>query len=327
MSEIRNFLKNSLLGEAIHFEGLIMFPLFAEPGACIDYLTLDEALAAGVLDIGEVSDSGSVPELSLKNTSNEPVLLLDGEELVGAKQNRVLNLSFLAPAGSSTVIPVSCVEAGRWSFKSNHFKAAGRTQYARGRARKTAQVSESLQSRGSRHSDQSAVWDDISLKAACMDVDSETGAMADIYTRYDTDIDDYVKALMPRPGQTGALFVIGERVVGCDVFDRPETLQKNLAKLVRGCALDALELRSPEGSPSSEPVASDLVESFLAALSDAKVDYYEALGLGTDLRLHGEGVTGAALVVEGCLVHLCAFAEPNDGASPRRHTDGLDVLY
>ncbi len=55
-----------------------------------EYLTLDEALAAKTATVTEVSESGSVPELYFQNEGDLPVLLLDGEELVGAKQNRVL---------------------------------------------------------------------------------------------------------------------------------------------------------------------------------------------------------------------------------------------
>jgi hypothetical protein len=45
-----------------------------------------------------VSEGGSVPHLLFINDAMRPVLLLDGEELVGAKQNRVLNLTVLAAA-------------------------------------------------------------------------------------------------------------------------------------------------------------------------------------------------------------------------------------
>ena len=41
---------------------------------------------------------GSVPELRFVNECGAPVLLLDGEELVGAKQNRIINLTILVAA-------------------------------------------------------------------------------------------------------------------------------------------------------------------------------------------------------------------------------------
>lgn len=54
-------------------------------------------------------------QLAFRNRGLDPAFLLDGEELVGAKQNRILNLSILVPGQTSLEIPVSCVEQSRWS--------------------------------------------------------------------------------------------------------------------------------------------------------------------------------------------------------------------
>ena len=53
--------------------------------------------------------------------SGEDVSQTDGEELAGAKQNRVLNTSILLKEASETKIPVSCMERGRWSYASKGF--------------------------------------------------------------------------------------------------------------------------------------------------------------------------------------------------------------
>jgi hypothetical protein len=87
------------------------------PGVC----DLKAGSGKNVLTIKEISESGSVPELKMINHSDVPVLLLDGEELSGAKQNRVLNTSILLKKKSETVIPVSCTEQGRWSYVSDRF--------------------------------------------------------------------------------------------------------------------------------------------------------------------------------------------------------------
>jgi hypothetical protein len=58
----------------------------------------------------EVSAGGHVPELKVVNKGETPVLLLDGEELAGARPNRALNTTILVRGHSETIIPVTCTE-------------------------------------------------------------------------------------------------------------------------------------------------------------------------------------------------------------------------
>ncbi|MFZ1292843.1 MAG: DUF6569 family protein, partial [Pseudomonadales bacterium] len=132
------------MGSPVTLETLTMFPLLGDAVGQSGYLTLEEALQSGLVRVTEVSEQGSVPNLCLVNEAEIPVLLLDGEELVGAKQNRIVNLTIMVAAKSETVIPVSCVEAGRWSRQSDEFSAAGRAHFSRGRAEKTAHINGQL---------------------------------------------------------------------------------------------------------------------------------------------------------------------------------------
>ena len=113
---------------------LTVFPLFSSHVRTADYLTLDEALEQKCSVVTEVSEGGSVPELRFVNSGNRRVFLLDGEQLIGAKQNRILNLSILVAAGKTIIIPVSCVEAGRWRHRTSQFSSAESVHYAEGRA-------------------------------------------------------------------------------------------------------------------------------------------------------------------------------------------------
>jgi hypothetical protein len=144
----------------IHNE-LAVVPLFCTKVDGPDYITLKEALASGGLTISEVSQGGSVPELKVINDCKQDVLMLDGEELAGAKQNRVLNTTILVASGSSALIPVSCTEQGRWAYKSANFEDSNVSMSPSLRSRKNASVSCSLsESRGYR-SDQGEVWNSI----------------------------------------------------------------------------------------------------------------------------------------------------------------------
>ena len=90
------------------------FPLRGFSAVSPRYLLLDEALAKGIAQVTETSTTGSVPELRFENRSDQSILIVDGEALVGAKQNRIVNISILVPPQSIMPIPVSCVERGRW---------------------------------------------------------------------------------------------------------------------------------------------------------------------------------------------------------------------
>ncbi|RLJ17273.1 hypothetical protein DJ030_14540 [bacterium endosymbiont of Escarpia laminata] len=303
MSTITECLSQVRLGEPQVHHNLVLFPLIAEKSAEPHYLLLDEALARGCARVTEVSESGSVPELRFVNECDRSVLLLDGEELVGAKQNRILNLTVMAPAHKSIIIPVSCVEAGRWRAESADFASAKRAHYAAGRASKAAHVSASLRNSGTRRSDQSAVWQDISEKSARMQAHSRSEAAAAMYQQHRASLDDFLQAFLPVEEQAGAMFAVNGRIVGLDLFDSPATLSNLLDKLVESYALDAIDTMQT----GSERAATDDPQVMLDDTARAAVECFPAVGEGEDLRLHGERLTGGALVKENRVIHLCAF--------------------
>ncbi|MFB3853728.1 MAG: ARPP-1 family domain-containing protein [Vicinamibacterales bacterium] len=282
---------------------LTMYPLLADVEKPAGYLTLDESLAAGFVKVTEVSEAGHVPELTIVNDGPTPVLVLDGEELVGAKQNRIVNLTILVPARRTLRLPVSCVEAGRWSRRSHAFAAAGRTHYASGRAMKVEQVSSCLRTSGGRHADQSAIWADIDAKSARMAATSPTHAAAEMYRRARGALDDFQAGLEPLPCQVGAIFAINGVIAGLELFDSPATWRKSMRKIVESYGLDAVDRQ--EEAPRRAP---DDPGRFLSSVSTAEVESFPAIGLGTDLRFKSGGTTGAALAVDDELVHLLAFA-------------------
>ena len=123
--DIKKYLTSLDLGKLQHFKNMAVLPLMTALDDSPQYLILKQALDQHVLVIGEVSKEGRVPELKVTNKSDMPVLLLDGEELAGAKQNRVLNTTILLEQNSETIIPVSCTEQRRWSYESKEFAESG----------------------------------------------------------------------------------------------------------------------------------------------------------------------------------------------------------
>jgi hypothetical protein len=261
--------------------------------------------------ITEVSEGGSVPELKFVNSGAKRVFLLDGEQLIGAKQNRVLNLSIIVAGGKIIIIPVTCVEAGRWRHRTSQFSSAPSAHYAEGRARKMAQVSESMRATGQRRSDQGRVWADISEKSARFSVASETSAMSDIFDKESEHIQDYVGSFSVLEGQSGAVFAIDGQIVGLDLFDSAETLKKLFPKLLHSYGLDALDRARSKSSKKEKRCTPTQVEAFLKRVSEAKIEEFPAVGEGVDIRFSDRNITGAALSVDDHIVHLSAFAAGN----------------
>ena len=94
-SIIADYISSFEFGQLQHYKNMGIIPLLSSLDDSPEYLTLRTALEQKKLIITEVSKSGSVPELKVINKAEIPVLLLDGEEVIGAKQNRVLNTTIL----------------------------------------------------------------------------------------------------------------------------------------------------------------------------------------------------------------------------------------
>ena len=282
------------LGDPVEHRGVVVCPLFplADPRA--QYLTLEEAIPRG-LRIQEVDASGTVPELRVVNPLTEHVLLYDGEELVGAKQNRILNVSVLVGAGTKLPIPVSCVEQGRWHNVGVDFRAAPHAAHPELRRRKAESLRMEPLARGL---SQSEVWDEVREKNTRMDVHSMTGASADAYRRWEEPLLELERAFPLQPGQAGAVLALGDSLC-LDYVSRPAAFEHLYPKLLRGYMLDALERMD---RPSGKNVG-----GFVAEIASAQRTHRPSAGLGEDLRLESPGVIGSGLDLEGELLQLSGF--------------------
>jgi hypothetical protein len=197
---------------------------------------------------------------------------------------------------------VSCVEQGRWAYRSREFAGAKRNLFAKARAKKMARVSDSLARTGSRRGDQGEVWSDIELKFRAMDASSASMAVGDLYEARSTSIQDYAQAFKAEARQVGGVFAVDGKVVGLELFDAPATCAKLLEKTVTSYAVDALEQEKEAPAPTEAAV-----QKFIERMKAAAVQQYPAIAEGEDLRLTGKGLAGGALVAEGRVVHLAAF--------------------
>jgi hypothetical protein len=302
---IKEYIDGITIGKGQSYKNLTVFPLVSDYQLDLDYLTLDEALDKDAIDVVELDQEGSVPELKVVNKSATMVLILDGEELVGAKQNRIVNTTILIAGRDTVVIPVSCVEQGRWSYDSEKFSSQQRVMSPKMRAGKSDQVRFSLKMSGNFTADQGAIWNDITEKAERLDAESPSSAMSEIYNKKKDFIRDYTKHFSLAESQIGSVFVINAKVAGMDCFGKPETFEKVFEKLVESYALDAID--TPKSVEKSK-VERDRASEFVRNPTTSKVEPHPSVGLGTDCRLESKKITGFALAHDEKILHLSAFS-------------------
>jgi len=230
--------------------------------------------------------------------------------LVGAKQNRIVNTTIIVPAMEKVVIPVSCVEEGRWSYDTERFHSEERIMAPMMRAAKARQVNFSLRQSANFRSDQSAIWNDISAKASRRKAESDSMAMAEIYKKDQSSIHKYLENFAMVDSQTGAIYLINGKVVGMDCFGKKQTFEKTFKKIVESYALDAIDWYDEKMKSKQSKTK---VNNFLKTANDAQVEIHPSVGLGTDCRLDSNKCTGFALAHEDKVVHLSVFAEESDG--------------
>ena len=317
---ISDYLSVIKLGGVKMLDNLAMVPVFHPENHDPDYITLAEGLETSLLEVEELEGGAQVNDVLLRNKSDQHALLFEGEELVGAKQNRILNVSIFVKPSQKQQIPVSCVERGRWHHQhtepdGQRFNVANRMHYAQGRKMENRAVSQNLESRKVFRGDQSSVWSDIDRKLDRIEADSDTDASAAMYEASASDLETFVKKFQPEAKQIGSLFLVDGKVAGLEIFSSEKTHSQVLPRIVRSYGLDAIDTdrsRRRSGNkwvgPNTDEVQ-DATREFLDNLQQSWTKQFEGLGLGQNVRFKDDNITGGALIHEDKVLHLCAFAD------------------
>lgn len=306
---IAHLLDRVHLGDPQRYEVLTLWPLQLDDpaglGQAIRYVSLSTALREGSLHVDEVSEGGSVPHVRVVNKGDQAVLVLFGEHIVGAKQNRIANASFLVDAHSQLVIDVSCVEAGRWSRPGkDRFRSEEEVVAHSLRRKMERRVSESRSAGLGFRSDQAEVWDDVSEKLMCSRTQSPTSRYSDYRESRQGSLSGFEGAFHVAAEQIGFVATIAGTSVGVEVVGRQEVFASNFKALLRAYTIDAVEAALAGARP--QPPDFSHPKTLLESCRKEAFEIRPSLGLGGDLRLAGSRVAGCALVHEG-VVHLTAY--------------------
>jgi len=313
-TQIQPLVDSISLGKPMSYGNLTIFSIHADIES-IPFMTLRDALEKDLIQIMEKSESGSVPELRVTSTSDLPVLLLDGEEIAGAKQNRILNTSILVPAKGNIIIPVTCTEQGRWSYDSPYFYDSDEMQSFTIRSSKMESVSSNLKRANSYASDQGNVWDGIRNMAREENVYSRTGAMKDIYDNKRNTLDRLINNFPLQENQNGLLTYRNSQPMGFDLVATSDIYAQYHEKLLRSYAIASSADRRRGKVEDDE---TDGI-NFIKSAASCKETPFKSAGLGWDYRYEGNDIIGSLLQAKNSVIHA-AFLNTRNPYNSYRDT-------
>lgn len=301
MSVIKNYLNKISLSKPIKYENMVIIPIKIQNIENLDFYTLKEAEAKSSIVISEVTESGSVNNLKIMNKSDKEVLILDGEELIGAKQNRSINISVLIAKRTEVVVPVSCVEAGRWRYESENFKSGDNFISSTIRRNRDLRVRESLKNYGNFQSNQGEVWSDIDDLSEDLNTESDTSAFHDTIKQNKSSIKDYVDNFPLFKDQSGLIVWINDELQGFESLYNYRTYKKFHKNIVQSYVLDAIA-RNIDFESKDIDYKKEAVE-FLKLASESKEFKNKSISCGNEYSFINNNIRGSGLEFNGELLH------------------------
>ena len=326
--------------ESQKYKNMEVIPVKINDNANKEYLTLKRGITAGFVEVTECEIS-TVGTVLARNNANIPLVLIDGDEIVGAKQNRIMNRSLIVPPKTTMPVSVSCTEQGRWHYGRSRRDYINEINYNDSLSRSDVrseifddnleidyiddikdekelsenfEVSDFAADFATRRdkSDvlfkdldcQSTVWSSIKNLENKTSFKSRTSALNDNYENHRLRQNEYLKHFKLEFGQSGAIFIINGLIKGFELFSNPFIYQEYHEKIFRSYIMEAISNRY---SSHSSDISFYDIEAFLREISYSEFKRSENKGMGKHMNFANRYGTGSVLIDAGNLVHINYF--------------------
>lgn len=276
--------------------------LKTDPQNSVEYISGPKAIKEKFISVEEISSSGSVNELMVRNTSQHYIFFTDTDILEGAKQNRVLNTSvFLAP-NSKTIIPVSCVERGRWRYASSTFQSSENPLPRDIREMKMRSVNRSFMRDESYMADQGEVWNSVASYLKVSEIDSKTENLEEALKINAERITPEIAKIKPVKGANGIAIFEGDRLRSMDIFNRNDIYTEYLPKICGGLFLEKRK-KNTENDINIDKIKYELVE-LVDNLVKNDSPSKPGVGIGEEKRVEDRMFSGFILSHLESIIHF-----------------------
>ncbi len=294
------------IGDPVFQRNLLLYPLYRQGNGkhFQNVKTLEEGIREGAVKFEELEEP-DISRIIFRNSGNSPVFAIDGEEVLGAYQNRVLNTAFFAEERTAIEVPVSCVEERRWGG-GRSFSSSGTALYPSLRALLLKTTNRSLKKRLGYKTEQSLIWRSIKETLSSLRVSSQTLSIHDAFKGYESQIEWYLENL-DFGNASGLVAFAGSRFLCMDLFISPDLFRKFMPKIVRGYALDAILLREQP----TDIIKKEEVKSVIEKAIVMKLKKYPSVGKGYEFRGEGDGIVvrGLKPIEEEDFIHFAVFPD------------------
>lgn len=289
-------------------KNMAVIPIKTPPNYKFDVLTLKKGFELGLVKVKECEHS-TVNTLIVENNSVTPLLLVDGEEIVGGDQNRIVNATILIEPKSEAKIPVNCSEHGRWGYKHEFRQSAHIANYRTRFAKEVA-------IRSNVHPQQ-AVWSSIDTLEENRAYHSPTQAMSESYENLKEDLDEFISEFDVSDGQSGAVIIIDGEIKGFEMFLNSAIYKEYHEKILKSYLIDV------DINDSVFAINTDEARLLIESALNSDYDTRPGTGLEEIFEFeNGEGL-GKIYAYQDEIIHMSYFKNSIETNDLKENGDGI----
>lgn len=296
-----NFNFNYNISDPVKKNNITIFFLQSKTKLENNFLTLEESISKSLVDIKEVNSKGTIRYLKVSNKSNQKLLILGSEQIIGnaLKQNRVVNNTTLVPEQTTILLSVSCCEKNRWSpAVANNICTSESLYFTKGRINNSVDIFDNNKT------DQFKIWDDIAEKLDEFNTKSFTGTLEDTYNKNKLYFDEITNYFKINENDVGVVAAIGNRLVNVEIFSSNKLLRMYFPKIIKSLIFESYKKTSQNYLLGLK----DVYKLFrLIEFSEKKLHKPHNDCLGEEIRFNSDRVVGSCLNYKEKLLHFSGF--------------------
>ena len=296
-----NFNFNYNISDPVKKNNITIFFLQSKTKLENNFLTLEESISKSLVDIKEVNSKGTIRYLKVSNKSNQKLLILGSEQIIGnaLKQNRVVNNTTLVPEQTTIMLSVSCCEKNRWSpAVANNICTSESLYFTKGRINNSVDIFDNNKT------NQFKIWDDIAEKLDEFNTKSFTGTLEDTYNKNKLYFDEITNYFKINENDVGVVAAIGNRLVNVEIFSSNKLLKMYFPKIIKSLIFESYKKTSQNYLLGLK----DVYKLFrLIEFSEKKLHKPHNDCLGEEIRFNSDRVVGSCLNYKEKLLHFSGF--------------------